>query len=89
MASICLETPEEAEKPIPSSTPQSPSVTSSPMPPESVTSSGAPARPQSALNHPQNQNRIQNMYNDSKFSFLNTLPMEKVDRWLQCAEFVF
>ncbi|ULU09165.1 hypothetical protein L3Y34_013932 [Caenorhabditis briggsae] len=84
-----LETPEEAEKPIPSSTPQSPSVTSSPMPPESVTSSGAPARPQSALNHPQNQNRIQNMYNDSKFSFLNTLPMEKVDRWLQCAEFVF
>ncbi|EFO89073.1 hypothetical protein CRE_14260 [Caenorhabditis remanei] len=33
---------------------------------------------------------IQNMYNNgSKFSFLNTLPMEKVDRWLQCAEFVF
>lgn len=31
----------------------------------------------------------QNMYNDSKFSFLNTLPMEKVDRWLQCADFVF
>uniref|UniRef100_A0A8R1HXG9 Protein kinase domain-containing protein n=1 Tax=Caenorhabditis japonica TaxID=281687 RepID=A0A8R1HXG9_CAEJA len=32
---------------------------------------------------------IQNMYNHSKFSFLHTLPMEKVDRWLQCAEFVF
>uniref|UniRef100_A0A1I7T7E5 TBC domain-containing protein n=1 Tax=Caenorhabditis tropicalis TaxID=1561998 RepID=A0A1I7T7E5_9PELO len=35
----------------------------------------------------QNNSHI-NMYNDSKFSFLNTLPMEKVDRWLQCAEFV-
>lgn len=32
--------------------------------------------------------QIQNMYNDSKFSFLHTLPMEKVDRWLQSAEFV-
>ncbi|CAB3407596.1 unnamed protein product [Caenorhabditis bovis] len=32
---------------------------------------------------------IQNMYNDSKFSYLSTLPMEKVDKWLRCAEFVF
>ncbi|CAL2030265.1 unnamed protein product [Caenorhabditis brenneri] len=48
-----------------------------------------PTSPITHQSHTTTHHIHQNMYNDSKFSFLNTLPMEKVDRWLQCAEFVF
>lgn len=64
-------------------------LVTSPEEPTTPLSLMSPTPPEVTTTTTTSSSLIQNMYNDSKFSFLNTLPMEKVDRWLQCAEFVF